>query len=48
MSPFLKSLHLYKGDDQVFKNSYEINIQKGYLGKGTFGTVYEAIEKNKK
>jgi hypothetical protein len=45
MSPFLKSLHLYAGEDADFKNDYEINTLKGYLGKGTFGTVYEAISK---
>jgi hypothetical protein len=47
MSPFLKSLHLYAGEDKDFKNIYEINRLKGHLGKGSFGTVYEAIEKKK-
>jgi serine/threonine protein kinase len=48
MSPFLKTLLLYKGEDHDFKNIYEINILRGHLGKGSFGTVYQAIEKNKK
>jgi serine/threonine protein kinase len=45
MSPLLKSLHLYAGEDKDFKNFFEINTFKPYIGKGSFGTVYEAIEK---